>query len=156
MSLETAPRTKNIETVLLTVKRGDSDRLDRLTEEAIDVAVGTGARVVVATAFETQADVDEALEQLEGVDGTPTDVAERLGSVRRATKALAAAGVDYEVEGVVGRPGEAIESLAERAGADRVFVGGRKRSPTGKAVFGSTAQNILLSAPCPVTFVRED
>lgn len=156
MSIETTTGSKNIETILLTVKRGDSDRLDRLTEEAIEVAQGTGARVVVATAFETQADVDDALERLEGIDGTPTDVAERLGSVRRATKALAAANVDYEVTGVVGRPGEAIETLAERVGADRVFVGGRQRSPTGKAVFGSTAQQILLSAPCPVTFVRAD
>ncbi|WP_435064505.1 universal stress protein [Halobaculum sp. EA56] len=146
----------SIETILLTVKRDDGERLDRLTEEAVDLASVTGARVVVAHAFETQSDVDDALDRLEGVDGTPTDVARRLEGVRRATKALEAAGVDYDVEGVVGDPGEAVAELAERVGADRVFVGGRKRSPTGKAVFGSTAQQIILSAPCPVTFVREE
>ncbi|SHG44836.1 universal stress protein [Halobaculum gomorrense] len=146
----------SIETILLMVKRDDGERLDRLTEEAIEVASATGARIVVAHAFETQEDVDEALSQLEGVDGTPSDVARRLEGIRRAMKALEAAGVEYAVEGVVGDPGDAIAELAERVGADRVFVGGRKRSPTGKAVFGSTAQQIMLSAPCPVTFVREE
>ncbi|MFC6787390.1 universal stress protein [Halobaculum halobium] len=146
----------SIETILLTVKRDDGDRLDYMTQEAIDLATQTGADIVVAHVFESQSDVDEALARLEGVDGTPTDVARRLGSVRRVTKAIEAAGVDFQVEGVVGDPGEAIAGLADRVGADRVFVGGRKRSPTGKAVFGSTAQQILLSAPCPVTFVREE
>jgi nucleotide-binding universal stress UspA family protein len=146
----------SIETILLTVKRNDGDRMDYMTQEAIDLATQTGADIVVAHVFESQSDVDEALSRLEGVDGTPTDVARRLGSVRRATKAIEAAGIEYHVEGVVGDPGDATADLAERVGADRVFVGGRKRSPTGKAVFGSTAQQILLSAPCPVTFVREE
>ncbi|MFC7136274.1 universal stress protein [Halobaculum litoreum] len=145
----------SIETILLTVKRDDGDRLEYMVEEAIGLATQTGASIVVAHAFETQSGVDDALSALEGVDGTPSDVARRLGSVKRVTKAIEDAGVEYEVEGVVGDPGEAIAALAERVDADRVFVGGRKRSPTGKAVFGSTAQQILLSAPCPVTFVRE-
>ena len=145
----------SIETILLTVKRDDGDRLDDMVEEAIGLASQTGAKIVVAHAFETQSDVDDALSALEGVDGTPSDVARRLGGVKRATKAIESAGIEYAVEGVVGDPGEAIAELAERVGADRVFVGGRERSPTGKAVFGSTAQQILLSAPCPVTFVRE-
>jgi len=146
----------SVETILLTVKRDDGDRLDYMTEEAIDLATQTGADVVVAHVFESQSSVNESLSRLEGVDGTPTDVARRLGSVRRATKAMEAAGVEFRVEGVVGDPGEAIADLATRVDADRVFVGGRKRSPTGKAVFGSTAQQILLSAPCPVTFIREE
>jgi len=146
----------SIETVLLTVKRDDGERLDRLTEGATELATATGARVTVGHAFASQSDVDDALAQLEGADGTPTDVARRLEGVRRATTALQAAGVEHGVEGVVGDPGDAVAVLAERVGADRVFVGGRRRSPTGKAVFGSTAQQILLSSPCPVTFVREE
>lgn len=47
-------------------------------------------------------------------------------------------------------------ALAEEIDADLVVIGGRRRSPTGKAVFGSIAQEVLLNAPCPVTFVRGD
>ncbi|MDX1746824.1 MAG: universal stress protein, partial [Halobacteriales archaeon] len=58
--------------------------------------------------------------------------------------------------GAVGERGETVVEIATEVGADRIVIGGRSRSPTGKAVFGSTAQEILLSAPCPVTFVRGD
>jgi nucleotide-binding universal stress UspA family protein len=37
---------------------------------------------------------------------------------------------------------------------DLLVVGGRGRSPTGKAVFGSTVETVLRRAPCPVTYVR--
>jgi len=52
--------------------------------------------------------------------------------------------------------GERIVELVEELDADLVVVGGRKRSPTGKAVFGSVAQEVLLNSPRPVTFVRGD
>ena len=43
----------------------------------------------------------------------------------------------------------------EATGTDMLLVGGRRRSPTGKAVFGSTAHRVMMHAPCPVLFVRE-
>ena len=144
-----------IETVLLAVGRDSDARMKRMVEAAADLAGTADATVVVAHAFKSQGDVDDALDQIDLEGGSPDDITRRLGSVRTAREALEAAGVDYEIRGVVGDPGGAISELAEEIGADRVIVGGRKRSPTGKAVFGSTAQEILLSAPCPVTFVRE-
>ncbi|MFC6725130.1 universal stress protein, partial [Halobium palmae] len=77
-------------------------------------------------------------------------------TLREIASAFEEAGVDYEVRGVIGDKGKAIVDLAGDVEADRVLVGGRKRSPTGKAVFGSTAQEVILSSPCPVTFVRAD
>ncbi|MBX0288624.1 universal stress protein [Halomicroarcula sp. F28] len=49
--------------------------------------------------------------------------------------------------------GEIIDYLDDHD-IDQVVVGGRRRSPTGKAIFGSTAQEVTLSADCPVTIVH--
>jgi nucleotide-binding universal stress UspA family protein len=83
-------------------------------------------------------------------------VARRYSPVRELVALLDEAGVDSEVRGAVGDYGESVVALAEDLDTDLVVVGGRKRSPTGKAVFGSVAQEVMLSAPCPVTFVRAD
>ena len=48
-----------------------------------------------------------------------------------------------------------LDEAAERD-ASYLVVGGRKQSPTGKAVFGNTTQAILLDADRPVVTVLRD
>lgn len=62
--------------------------------------------------------------------------------------------VDYELRGVVGEISGGIVDIAEATEADRVVISGRSRSAVGKEIFGSTAQDVLFNASCPVTFVR--
>jgi hypothetical protein len=50
--------------------------------------------------------------------------------------------------------GESLVAYAEKEGVDAVFVGVQKVSKVGKLLFGSTAQYVILSAPCPVVSVR--
>ncbi|PSP56353.1 universal stress protein [Halobacteriales archaeon QS_1_67_19] len=147
-----------LETILLAVGPGDADRTEELAEAVIQVAEPTGARVVLAHVF-TDEEFDGVVSQLDydpAGDIDPDEVASRHATVRELTRSFDDTDVEYTVRGRVGPHGESIVELAKEVAADRVVVGGRKRSPTGKAVFGSTAQEVMLSAPAPVTFVRSD
>ncbi|GAD51655.1 universal stress protein [Halarchaeum acidiphilum MH1-52-1] len=147
-----------IEKVLLAVGPGDADRVEALASNLLDIVVPTGADVVLAHVF-TEDEYESTLENL-SVEGdrdvSADEVSRRHATIRQLSGDLDDAGVDYTVRGEIGNHGQRIVEIAEDEDADLVIVGGRKRSPTGKAVFGSTAQEVMLSAPCPVTFVRGD
>lgn len=51
-------------------------------------------------------------------------------------------------------PGQALVQYAQEEAVDILIVGIKKRSRMDKLVFGSTAQYIILHAPCPVLTVR--
>ena len=150
-----------IETILLAVSSEEEERIEKIGGFAADVAGPTGATVTLAHVF-TNDGYDSVKERLEfdpDDDVSPDTVARRSVAVRELTSLLDDADVDYAIRGRTvdsGAVGEGIVDLAEDIDADLVVVGGRKRSPTGKAVFGSTAQEVMLEAPCPVTFVRNE
>ena len=50
--------------------------------------------------------------------------------------------------------GEELVQFAERNKADEIIIGVRKRSKVGKLMFGSTAQHVILNAPCPVVSIK--
>lgn len=81
------------------------------------------------------------------------------GSVEDNAAAQAAEGLDgvisanYEVIGRVGNPGKKVVEYAEEVDARYLVVGGRARSPVGKALFGSVTQSILLNTERPVVVV---
>ena len=47
-------------------------------------------------------------------------------------------------------PGEEIVQFAEDKQTNEIIVGVRMRSKLGKLLMGSTAQHVILNAPCPV------
>lgn len=69
---------------------------------------------------------------------------------------LAQRGIEHEVRQMTRglAPADEILSTASEVGAELIVIGLRKRSPVGKLVTGSTAQQVLLDAPCPVLSVR--
>ena len=50
--------------------------------------------------------------------------------------------------------GEQLVKFAEDQKIDQIFLGIVKKSKVGKLLFGSTAQYIILHAPCPVVTVQ--
>jgi len=77
----------------------------------------------------------------------------QLASIRRAEDALDEAGVAYDHYEASGDPGTEIIAAADALEADSICVSGRKRSPSGKAVFGSITQDVILSSNRPVLTV---
>ena len=69
---------------------------------------------------------------------------------------LGEAGIEHEVmQPTDGKSAaESIIGVAVQHAADLQVIGVRRRSPVGKVITGSTAQHILLDAPCPVLSVK--
>jgi len=140
-----------IEKLVVAVREADDQQ--QLVDAVVDVARPTDALVVLASAYEEE-EYEQRVEELEFESQPSTDdVARRSRAVRNVGSDLDDAGVDYEVRGVVGEAGDAFVDLADAVDADLLSIQGKGRTPTGKALFGSTAQQMLLNAPCPVTYV---
>lgn len=61
---------------------------------------------------------------------------------------------DAEAVGRIGDPAAEIVSYADEVDARYVVVSPRQRSQTGKLLFGSVAQSVLLNASCPVVSLQ--
>ncbi len=88
---------------------------------------------------------------------------ETLEDIKKAEKGLEDArafmeekGIECDTQQVVqGRsPGEDIIWYARENDIDLIFVGVEKKSKAQKLILGSTAQFVILKAPCPVTTVK--
>ncbi len=105
-----------------------------LRDSATLVVVNSGARGDDSgPSFVSQAELDALADQLTGLGLTY--------EIRQPTHAFS--------------PAEEVLGAAKDTGADLIVVGLRRRSPVGKLFLGSTSQQILLEADCPVVAVKE-
>lgn len=68
----------------------------------------------------------------------------QVRAVRRIRDLLEEADVQVELEESSGDPAVAILEVAAERDADLIVVAGRKRTPTGKVLFGSVTQGVIL------------
>ncbi len=71
-----------------------------------------------------------------------------------ARERLAPSGVTFDVREGPGGVDGAEDLVDVASAADLIMIGLKRRSPLGKLILGSSAQRILLDAPCPVLTVK--
>jgi nucleotide-binding universal stress UspA family protein len=105
-------------------------------------ALEFGATVDVVTSMEKGNNADEENIALLGLEWAKTEFDERGITCR--THLL--------IRGV--SPGEDLIEFATDNKIDEIIVGIKKHSKVGKLLMGSTAQYVILEAPCPVVSVK--
>jgi len=81
--------------------------------------------------------------------------ATQIHSVRTVSDFFEEHGIEYDVTESSGDPADEILDVAEELDADLIVLAGRKRSPAGKALFGSVTQAVILHADRPVMVAGE-
>ncbi|MHC3439897.1 universal stress protein [Natrialbaceae archaeon A-gly3] len=80
----------------------------------------------------------------------PNDEITDLESVQRVIERFDEHGIAYELRDKQAEPAAFVLKTADGIDADLICVGGRTRSPVGKVIFGSVAQQIILGSDRPV------
>jgi nucleotide-binding universal stress UspA family protein len=88
---------------------------------------------------ETEEDIRKAAESLEEAKAFLADLPVRFETLQLARGFS---------------PGEDLVKFAAESEIDQIFLGLHKRSKAQKILLGSTAQYIILKAPCPVTTTK--
>lgn len=77
----------------------------------------------------------------------------RIDAVRRMADKLEEFGIQYDMYETSGEPSTQVVKAAEELDVDMICLSGRHRSPTGKVIFGSVTQDVILSTTTPVVTV---
>jgi nucleotide-binding universal stress UspA family protein len=133
----------------------ETERAKRIVPLAHDLATAYDERLVVLHVIPKE-DYDAHKESMQGIpefeDFSLSQEADSAADFARRVveETVGAPNVDVEARGRVGDIAD--ETLAEADSVDPRYlvVSGKRRSPTGKAIFGSAVQKVLLNADCPV------
>ncbi|WP_255191077.1 universal stress protein [Natronobeatus ordinarius] len=127
-----------------------SDRASTVIAEAAELAVAFGEPVHVVHVMTRSEFADRNLANVEE-SGKPVEM-DRIREFARDVAAEAAEELEvpFEAVGLLGKPAERLVEYADEHDARYVVIAPRKRSRTGKALFGSVAQSIILNSDRPV------
>lgn len=138
----------------LVVLEGDESD-ESLLREAEQYAAGAEAEIIALmtiTDEEWENDQDVlatiASEEQTSFEAKSPEEYTRSLAEQVTSRFLAGSDVEYDSVGEVTESGEqatAILDVAKETDCDHVFLHGRRRSPTGKAIFGDTTQSVILN-----------
>ncbi|MGA9376075.1 MAG: universal stress protein [Mycobacterium sp.] len=132
-----------------------SDSSLRAVDRAGEIAGGSGARVIVATAYFPQSEDHHAADVLKDEGYKATGNAPIYAILREATDRAKAAGATEVVEkAVVGAPVDALVDLAEAEKADLLVVGNVGLSTIAGRLLGSVPANVARRSKIDVLIVH--
>jgi nucleotide-binding universal stress UspA family protein len=124
----------------------DTNEQRALTQAEFVTSLPHAADAVTATVlFVFHGEIEELPEDLRQFGS-----AQRVGAVRRVVEHLEEHDVDVEIRDDSGDSAEDILRTAEEDDVDLIALGGRKRSPAAKAIFGSVSMSVLRNTDRPV------
>lgn len=140
----------------------EKERSKQIVSIAYDLATKYEETLIVLHIIPEE-DYDAHKESLENIpEFNDFSVKQKEQSAKRFVRQFvdqAVEDVDIDMVEPRGRVGDVAEEIlteVEQVDPQYLVIGGRRRSPTGKALFGDTAQKIVLNADCPVVMNLSD
>jgi nucleotide-binding universal stress UspA family protein len=102
------------------------------------------------------ADVEVVTSMMRGGEGQREEIQNAEGGLGYAEELFKEHGIGCSTHLLIRglSPGEDIVQFAEEKKADEIIIGVKRRSKVSKILMGSTAQYVILKAPCPVVTVK--
>ncbi len=120
----------------------------KMSEDAVKVAHKHGQ------AFKAAIHIITSLEQ--GPDLKKEDIDRAESKLEKLKASFKTENIPCETRAIVSvqTTGEDLVQFVKDNDMDEIIIGVRRRSKVGKLVFGSTAQYVILEAPCTVVAVK--
>jgi nucleotide-binding universal stress UspA family protein len=135
-----------VETILLATDLTSAS--SAATDQAIDLAVRLGARLLVVTVMEPMKPGGARRSD------RPDTRAARARQAQGVVHLARAAGADARFLVWDGDAGDGIVAASAAEGADLIIVGTHGRSTVGRFLLGSVSDHVVRHAACPVLVVR--
>ena len=139
---------------LVLVGTDGSDRAEVAVKEAVVVAKGVGARLLLVAAFRESDAAEKIQSGATSLGGSLRDAAEQM--LARSARHAEEAGVEVEWEARPGHPADVILDIAQERGAWLIVVGNKGMTGARRYLLGGVADKLSHHAPCNVMIVRTD
>lgn len=129
----------------------------RIATGFVDTPEGRAALDAAVTEAETRGATLLVVHSMKGGERDELDTLRAYDAAfDEATAALEERGIDFVVKRFArgATPSEDLLQCARDEQVDLLVIGIRRRSPVGKLIMGSNAQDIILQADCPVLCVK--
>ena len=128
----------------------ESERAPKVLEQAIVLAERFDDSVHLVHVMKRSVAVEASSGSISGEDTVSLN--ELRARAKGVAEELVPEGSDIEIVpvGLIGNPADEVIEYATDRDARYIVVSPQRRTQTGKMIFGSVAQAILLNASCPV------